>query len=95
MGAQVPAVPMGVRDGTELLPVSPPRRSETLPPIGFNYNHGPHYVPCVINNNGRSVPVRFTRVVMGADPHVIGMVPGDHNQYGGPLHASPDHDLGE
>ena len=32
---------------------------------------------------------------MGADPHVIGMIPGDHNQYGGPLHAAPDHDLGE
>ena len=32
---------------------------------------------------------------MGADPHVIGMIPGDRNQYGGPLHATPDHDLGE
>ena len=32
---------------------------------------------------------------MGADPHVIGMIPGDHNQYGGPLHATPDHDQGE
>ena len=32
---------------------------------------------------------------MGADPHVIGMIPGDHNQYGGPLYATLDHDLGE
>ena len=32
---------------------------------------------------------------MGADPHVIGMIPGDHNQYGGPLHATPDHDQGK
>ena len=32
---------------------------------------------------------------MGVDPHVIGMIPGDNNQYGGPLHAAPDHDLGE
>ena len=23
------------------------------------------------------------------------MIPGDRNQYGGPLHATPDHDLGE
>ena len=32
---------------------------------------------------------------MGADPHVIGMIRGDRNQYGGPLHATPDHDQGE
>ena len=32
---------------------------------------------------------------MGADPHVIGMIPGDSNQYSGSLHAAPDHDLGE
>ena len=32
---------------------------------------------------------------MGADPHVIGMIPGNSNQYSGPLHAAPDHDLGE
>ena len=32
---------------------------------------------------------------MGADPHVIGMIPGNSNQYGGPLHAALDHDLGE
>ena len=96
MGARVPAVPTGVRDGAELLPPSTPRRTETPPPIGFNYNHGPNYVPCIItNNSGRSVPVSFTRVVMGVDPHVIGMIPGDHNQYGGPLHAAPDHDQGE
>ena len=96
MGARVPTVPTGVRDGTELLPVSTPRRAEMPPPIGFNYNHGSNYVPCIINdNNGRSIPVHFTRVIMGADPHVIGMIPGDRNQYGGPLHATPDHDQGE
>ena len=32
---------------------------------------------------------------MGVNPHVIEMIPGDNNQYGGPLHAAPDHDLGE
>ena len=32
---------------------------------------------------------------MGVDPHVIGMIPGDNSQYSGPLHAAPDHDLGE
>ena len=53
-------------------------------------------MPFVITNHqGRSIPARFTRVVMGADPHVIGMIPGDSSQYGGPLHAAPDHDQGE
>ena len=32
---------------------------------------------------------------MGPDPHVIGIIPGNRSQYGGPLHALPDHDLGE
>ena len=32
---------------------------------------------------------------MGSDPHVIGIIPGDRSQYGGPLYALPDHDLGE
>ena len=87
---------MGVRNGAELLPTSAPRRAETPPPLGFNYNHGPNYVPCIINdNNGRGVPAHFTRVIMGVDPHVISMIPGDCNQYSGPLHATPDHDQGE
>ena len=84
MGARVPAVSAGVRDGAELLPTSTPRRAETPPPLGFNYNRGANYVPFVITTQGRSVPARFTRVVMGADPHVIGMIPGDNNQYGAP-----------
>ena len=32
---------------------------------------------------------------MGPDPHVIGIIPGDNLQYGGPLYAIPDHDQGE
>ena len=32
---------------------------------------------------------------MGPDPHVIGIIPGDHSQYGGPLYALPDHNSGE
>ena len=32
---------------------------------------------------------------MGPDPHVIGIIPGDNLQYGGPLYAVPDHDQGE
>ena len=28
---------------------------------------------------------------MGPDPHVIGIIPRDRSQYGGPLHAIPDH----
>ena len=96
MGARVSAVSTGVREGAELLSNGMPRRTEMPPPIGFNYNCGPNYVPCVISDNhGRNVPARFTRVIMGADPHVIGMILGDNNQYGGPLHAALDHDQGE
>ena len=32
---------------------------------------------------------------MGPDPHVIGIIPGDSSQYGGPLYAVPDHNLGD
>ena len=32
---------------------------------------------------------------MGPDPHIVGIIPGDRSQYGGPLYALPDHDLGE
>ena len=96
LGARVPAVPLIIHDGTDLLPTGPTRRTETPPPIGFNYNRGPHYVPCIVSDNcRRNVPACFTRVVMGVDPHVIGMIPGDNNQYDGPLHAVPDHDMGE
>ena len=52
-------------------------------------------MPFVVTTQGRNIPARFTRVVMGVDPHVIGMIPGDSNQYGGPLHAAPNHDQEE
>ena len=32
---------------------------------------------------------------MGPDPHIIGIIPGDSSQYGGPLYAVPDHDQGD
>ena len=87
---------MGVRVGAELLSLRPARRAETLPPLGFNYNRGADFVPCVVTNSeGRGVPARFTRVVMGPDPHVISIILGDCSQYGGPLYALPNHDLGE
>ena len=92
MGGRVQPVPTGVRVGAELLSPHPTRRAETPPPLGFNFNRGANFVPCVITNNeGRGVPVRYTRVIMGPDPHVIGIIPGDRSQYGGPLYAIPDH----
>ena len=78
------------------MPARPPRRAETPPPLGFNFNRGANYVPCVVTDSrGRGVPARYTRVIMGPDPHVIGIIPGDNSQYGGPLYAVPDHDQGE
>ena len=83
---------MGVRVGAELLSPFLTRRAEMPPPLGFNFNRGTNFVPCVVTNSeGRSIPARYTRVIMGPDPHVIGIIPGDRSQYGGPLHAIPDH----
>ena len=67
-----------------------------LPPLGFNFNHRANFVPCVITNSeGRGVPAHYTRVIMSPDPLIIGIIPGDRSQYGGPLYAIPDHDQGE
>ena len=96
MGARVPPIPEGVHVGAELLLTSPERRAETTPPVGFNFNCRANYVPCIVtDNSGRGVLVMYTRVIMGADPHIIGIIPGDRSQYGGPLYAIPDHDQGE
>ena len=90
MGARVPPVPTGVCVGAELLSPGLARRAETPPPLGFNFNCGANYIPCVITNSeGRGVPARYTRVIMDPDPHVIGIIPGDRCQYGGPLYALP------
>ena len=92
MGGRVQPVPTGVRVGAELLSPCLARRAETPPPLGFNFNRVVDFVPCVVTNKeGRGVPARYTRVIMGPDPHVIGIIPGDCSQYGGPLYAIPDH----
>ena len=92
MAGRVQPVPTGVRVGAELLSPRPTRRAETPPPLGFNFNRGVNFVPCIVTNSeGRGVPARYTRVIMGPDPHVIGIIPGDRSQYGGPLHAILDH----
>ena len=92
MGGRVQPVPTGVRVGAELLSPRPARRADTPPPLGFNFNREADFVPCVVTNSeGRGVPARYTRVIMGPDPHVIGIIPGDRSQYGGPLYAIPDH----
>ena len=71
-------------------------RAETPPPLGFNFNRGVNYVPCIVTDNrGRGVPARYTRVIMGPDPHVIGIIPEYNLQYGGLLYTVPDHDQGE
>ena len=96
LGARVPPIPEGIQVGAELLLAHPSRSAETLPPLGFNFNRGANYVPCIVTDNrGRGVPAQYTRVIMGPDPHVIGIIPGDTSQYGGPLYAVPDHDQGE
>ena len=39
--------------------------------------------------------MRFTRLVMGPNPHVIGIIPGDRSQYRESLYTIPDHNQGE
>ena len=96
VGGGVQSVPTGVRVGAELLSPRPARRAETPPPLGFNFNRGVNFVPCIVTNSkGRGVPARYTRVIMRPDPHVVSIIPGDSSQYGGPLYALSDHDLGE
>ena len=93
LGARVPPILEGVRVRAELLLACLSRGAETPPPLGFNFNRGVNYVPCIVTDNrGRGVPAQYTRVIMGPDPHVIGIIPGDNSQYGGPLYAIPDHD---
>ena len=66
------------------------------PPLDFNFNRRVNYVPCIVTDNrGRGFPAWYTRVIMGPNPHVIGIIPRDNTQYRGPLYATPDHDQGE
>ena len=66
------------------------------PPLGFNFNHRANFIPCVVTNSeGRGVPACYTWVIMGPDPYIIGIIPGDRSQYGGPLYVLPDHNQGE
>ena len=96
MGGRISSVLQGVCIGAELLSPGLSRRAETLPPLGFNFNCGANYVPCIVTDNrGRGVLARYTRVIMGLDQHIIGFIPGDCSQYRGLLYAIPDHDQGE
>ena len=82
LGARVLPIPEGVRVRAELLLTHLTGRAETPPPLGFNFNRGVNYVPCIVTDNrGRGVPAHYTRVIMGPDPHVIGIIPGDKSQY--------------
>ena len=64
----------------------PSPHTETPPLLGFNFNRGSNYVPCLVTlDGGRRVPARYVRVVMSNDPYVIGIVLGDDNHYGSAL----------
>ena len=51
LGARVPPIPEGVRVGAELLFTRPARSAETPPPLGFNFNCGTNYVPCIVTDS--------------------------------------------
>ena len=87
---------MGVRVAAELLSPGLARRAETPPPLGFNFNRGANFVPCVLTNSeGRGIPACYTWGIMGPNPHIIGIIHRDRSQYGGPLYTIPDHNQGE
>ena len=72
----------------------PSSHTETPLPLGFDFNHGSNYVPCLVTlNGGRRVPARYIHVVMSNDPYVISIIPGDNNHYGSVLHAKPSYDI--
>ena len=51
LGARVPPIPEGVRVGAELLLACPSRGAETPLPLGFNFNCGSNYVPCIVTDS--------------------------------------------
>jgi hypothetical protein len=58
--------------------------------MGFEYNQGHNYVPCIITNHlGQQTPATFVCIAMGADPQVIGRMRGSIEDYGRPLLAEP------
>ena len=68
-------------------------RAQTPPPLGFDYNRGSNYVPCLITtNDGLNVNATYVRVVMTTNPYVVGRVRGDSQDYRGPLHAEPQYE---
>ena len=72
----------------------PSPRTETPPPLGFDFNCGSNYVPCLVTlDGGRCVPACYVHVVMSNDPYIISIVPGDDNHYGLALHAEPCYDI--
>ena len=68
-----------------------PPLTDPPPPLGFNHNRGPDYIPCLITLlGGRQALADYVRVIMEMDPRVVGWIEGDDHDYVGPLHATPD-----
>ena len=81
---------------TESLSLSETPRTDSPPPLGFNYNRGPNFVHCPIAlDGGRQQQAHFVWVDMGVDLRVVGRVRGSDVDYGAPLHAQPDYDAME
>ena len=75
----------------ELVSSHSPRLADPLPPLGFDCNQGPDYIPCLITlPGGRQASADYVWVIMEMDPRVVGQMEGDDQDYTRPLHATPD-----
>ena len=78
------------------LPLSEAPQADTLPPLSFEHNRSPNFIPCLITlDGGHQQQARYVWVDMGVDPCVVGRVRGSNVDYGVPLHAQPDYDAME
>ena len=86
--------PPGIPQRATSHPSRPSPCTETPLPLGFDFNRGSNYVPCLVTlNGGRRVPARYIHIVMSNDPYVISIIPGNNNHYGSVLHAKPSYDI--
>src|ERR1700754_1137106 len=73
----------------------PRRQAETPPPAGFYHNRGVHYIPFQIRDAHKKLwPTKFTQLILTSDPFVLAYREGSPQQYGKPVHATPQFERG-
>jgi hypothetical protein len=63
---------------------------ETPPPAGFYHNRGVHFIPFQIRDAHEKLwPAKYTQLILTSDPFVLAYRNGSNQQYGKPVHATP------